>query len=67
MGCVQLEINGTSGDKALEAHMATLLQELFEIFKAKQADYGPGNIAMGGEKGCLIRANDKLQRLWQLV
>ena len=67
MDTVQLEINGTSGDKELEGHMATLFLELFEIFKAKQADYGPGNIAIGGEKGCLIRTNDKLQRLWQLV
>ena len=64
---VTLVADGASGDQELEIHMTTLLQELFEIFKAKQADYGAGNIAMGGERGCLIRANDKLQRLWRLV
>lgn len=33
----------------------------------KQRDYGPKNITMFGEFGVLVRANDKLQRLINLI
>jgi len=62
-----LAIDGTSGDRDLEREMALLLARLFELFKAKQSSYGPGNIAAFGERGCLMRANDKIQRLITLV
>lgn len=64
---VSLVIDGASGDANLEGEMALLLQALFEVFKKKQASYGPGNIAGFGEKGCLIRAYDKMQRLKRLT
>lgn len=38
-----------------------------ELFKRKQLDYGPKNIAEFGEIGVLIRLNDKLQRLIHLI
>jgi len=62
-----LKIDGTSGNIELETQFATLLVEQFETFKKKQASYGSGNIAAFGEKGVLIRSNDKLQRLINLV
>lgn len=41
--------------------------EVCAIFEAKQHDYGPRNIAAFGEKGCLVRAYDKVVRLMRLV
>jgi len=64
---VILQVDGTSGDKELERNMAFLLKELFECFKKKQKSYGPANISTFGEKGVVIRINDKLQRLISLV
>lgn len=64
---VGLDIDGTSGDADLEREMAKVMHELFEIFKKKQASYGPGNIAKGGERGVVLRMSDKLERLWNLV
>ncbi len=64
---VGLIIDGSSGDAKLESDMAALLAELFALFKRKQASYGPRNIAQFGEGGCVVRANDKLQRLIRLV
>jgi hypothetical protein len=43
---------------------------LFEMRKTmidKQRDYGPGNIADFGELGVLIRSNDKIARLKNLL
>ncbi len=72
-----LVVDGSSGDIALEGrmagvfedayrHMAKVLAEVFEMWKAKQHDYGPGNIAQMGEIGVATRANDKVQRLMHL-
>ena len=55
-----------------------LQQEQYELFCKKQMDYGPSNIAMGtsldtGEEkrlsliGLIVRINDKVQRLINLV
>ena len=55
-----------------------LQEEQYEIFCKKQMDYGPSNIAMGtsldtdDEKrlskiGLIVRINDKIQRLINLV
>lgn len=40
--------------------------KVFRLFRSKQADYGPSNIAAFGEFGVLVRANDKLERLKHL-
>ena len=55
-----------------------LQQEQYELFCKKQMDYGPSNIAMGtglGSNintrlsliGLIVRTNDKIQRLLNLV
>jgi len=43
------------------------VERCVELFAKKQADYGPGNIAKFGEVGLLVRLNDKLERLINLV
>ena len=63
----ELVVDGFSGDPQLESVMAETLVELFTLWKIKQSSYGPGNIAAFGEKGCLVRANDKIKRLIRLV
>lgn len=60
---VDLEIDGTSGDFELEDTIAHVMQEYFALWKKKQRSYGPHNIGAFGAMGCLIRANDKIQRL----
>jgi len=37
------------------------------VFASKQHDYGPGNIASFGEVGVLVRVNDKIARLRNLM
>ena len=64
---ITLKLDGVSGNPNLEQEMAKLLEGLFETFKKKQASYGCGNIADFGEKGVLIRMNDKMKRLINLV
>ena len=55
-----------------------LQKEQYELFCKKQMDYGPSNIAMGTELktddekrlslvGLIVRINDKVQRLLNLV
>ena len=34
---------------------------------SKQHDYGHSNILKGGEPGLVLRENDKMERLWNLV
>jgi hypothetical protein len=62
-----LIIDGSSGSEWIEEEMAQLLVHLFDVFKQKQASYGKGNIADFGEMGVLIRANDKISRLKNLL
>lgn len=62
-----LKIDGASGNKDLEIAMAINLAQVFDTFKKKQASYGSGNIAKFGEKGVIIRMNDKMERLVHLV
>ena len=40
---------------------------LVTLFDKKQADYGKGNISKFGEKGVLVRVNDKVERLINLL
>lgn len=51
----------------LDRAFQEVLQELHRLWRLKQQSYGPHNIAAFGERGCLIRANDKIQRLIRLV
>tara|TARA_R110002012_G_scaffold118703_2_gene267663 strand:+ start:442 stop:804 length:363 start_codon:yes stop_codon:yes gene_type:complete len=56
-----------------------ITEDMFELFKKKQADYGPTNIGMGSRTvetdqdvqksmiGLAVRMNDKIQRLMNLV
>lgn len=37
------------------------------LFDSKQRDYGSGNISSFGEKGVIVRMNDKVERLKTLV
>jgi len=63
---IELDVDGSSGDKTLELDIAQAMQAAFAIFKERQAKYGPGNIAAFGEVGCVVRATDKLARLRNL-
>ena len=63
---IPLCVTGDSGDLELEVAMADIFRRVFELWKTKQHDYGPGNISMAGEVGVAVRANDKLQRLMHL-
>jgi hypothetical protein len=60
---VLLIADGASGDQKLERVIAEALLEYFELWKQKQRSYGPHNIGSFGAPGCLIRSNDKIQRL----
>ena len=56
-----------------------ITRNMYELFKRKQADYGPSNIGMGKSKietdedveksmiGLSVRMNDKIQRLLNLI
>ncbi|NPA76854.1 MAG: hypothetical protein GXN93_03820 [Candidatus Diapherotrites archaeon] len=54
-------------DRDLFMRAASKLAENFALFMRKQLDYGPRNIADFGELGVLIRVNDKVQRLRNLL
>ena len=57
----------------------SITDEMFELFKKKQSDYGPTNIGMGNRTietdgdversmiGLAVRMNDKVQRLMNLI
>lgn len=60
---VELSCDGESTNQNLEVIVAHVMQEYLELWKQKQRSYGPHNIGDFGEMGCLIRANDKIQRL----
>lgn len=62
-----LKIDGGSGYAQLEQDFAALLTTIFELFKRKQASYGPGNIDAFGECGVVVRMYDKIERLKRLV
>lgn len=57
---------GESGDIKLEKAWLRYAARIFHLFCQKQASYGPHNIAKFGERGVIIRANDKLERLINL-
>ena len=54
-------------DDKLVAEYEAITRLLIKLFVKKQHDYGPGNIAEFGEVGVLVRLNDKMERLKNLV
>ncbi len=54
-------------DTVLVHDFNKIQHELSTLFAAKQACYGPANIARFGIDGVLIRMYDKMQRLLNLV
>ena len=50
-----------------EEAIDSVLAEMRETMVAKQRDYGPGNIGQFGELGVLVRTNDKMERLKNLL
>lgn len=55
--------SGESGDPELERILLSTMYEYFRLWQNKQRSYGPHNIGQFGARGCLIRSNDKIQRL----
>jgi hypothetical protein len=45
---------------------ATIALENILLMDRKQKDYGPHNIRKGGVFGCVLRASDKFERLFNL-
>ena len=64
---VVLKVDGLSSAYELEQSMALLMQEVFNLWKAKQLSYGPHNISTFGLKGVVVRLWDKLQRIVRLT
>ena len=58
-----IEADGASGNQKLEEELLLVFAEYFKLWQKKQASYGSGNIGAFGERGCLIRGYDKIQRL----
>jgi hypothetical protein len=54
-------------DDPFRASVEAIAAELVDLLCRKQADYGPGNINAFGEKGVVVRMNDKMERLKRLV
>jgi len=54
-------------DHDLFMEAASKLGENFALFMRKHMDYGPRNISDFGELGVLVRLNDKVQRLRNLL
>lgn len=58
---------GESGWKGIEEEWLRAVQEIYGVFCNKQQDYGPTNIATGGEQGVALRSGDKVSRLFELL
>lgn len=58
-------------DLGLETELGRAALKLFVecavLLDEKNRDYGPGNISAFGEKGVIVRLNDKVERLKTLV
>jgi hypothetical protein len=55
--------DGSSGTKALEVKIFNRFMDAFALWKERQLKYGPGNIAMTGAAGVMVRLADKVARL----
>lgn len=58
---------GRSGKRDLEHDWLRCMVDTFETFVAKQADYGSDNIARHGARGLVVRMDDKIARLANLL
>ncbi len=58
----ELGIETKMGIKCFESFCEAAL-----LLEGKQKDYGSGNISAFGEKGVIVRINDKIERLKTLV
>lgn len=60
-----------AGDLGIQTELGTrcfkALCEAAILLDKKNRDYGPGNISAFGEKGVIVRLNDKIERLKTLV
>ncbi len=63
---IGLEVNGSSGSFNLEYEWALVAEEIFDLFKRKQKDYGPHNIGLSQDRGIVTRMTDKFMRLHTL-
>ena len=54
-------------DRVCTPEFIEVLLEALELFDSKQLDYGPGNISEFGELGIVVRTNDKMARLKNLL
>lgn len=59
--------NASGVDKDIILNATFNLGKYLELFIKKQKDYGPCNIADFGEFGVLVRLNDKVRRLKNLL
>lgn len=56
-----------SGKTDLDLLFVTKLEEMYNLYLRKNADYGTDNIRMGGIEGIVLRMGDKISRLWKLI
>lgn len=67
----QININETAEALGLKTDMGKRAFKMFceaaVLLDTKQSDYGSGNISSFGEKGVIVRLNDKVERLKTLV
>lgn len=50
-----------------EANLRDAFEEMVRLLVAKRRSYGPANLVRFGSAGIVIRAGDKVDRLWRLV
>lgn len=50
-------------NSTFQAAVREVIDDLFDLLIERQRKYGPKNIEAGGILGCLIRAQDKIERL----
>lgn len=48
---------------SIYSNLHSIFEEYEKLFVKKQADYGMGNISRHGVQGVLVRLDDKLERL----
>jgi hypothetical protein len=62
-----IDQDGVVKPTTFEDAIDSVLADLRAVLIRKQHDYGPGNILDFGEYGVLVRANDKVARLKNLL
>lgn len=64
---ILLQVDGTSGDIELEEKIALQFARSFNVFKDRQRKYGHRNISDFGLTGVIVRLNDKIARLKNML